>query len=169
MTDFETVEVWKNRLDLSDEDILTQQHLNRVATQPPAQESEIIYCACDCGGFWLRPLNYKGRNFRYIRGHAPKKGDSRLTPTPRREQGEIIKSIFKALPTEEGCVNTAATLAKKIGVGHETVLRNLGIIDLILSLQSGQWLERVGVRGVKDVTVVYRRKPRKRGEKREGS
>ncbi len=168
MTDFETVEVWKNRLDLSDEDILTQQHLNRVATQPPAQESEIIYCACGCGGFWLRPLNYKGRNFRYIRGHAPKKDSKKGDSPPRRDQREIIKSIFKALPTE-GCVNTAATLAKKIGVGRETVLRNLGIIDLILSLQSGHWLERVGVQGVKDVTVVYRRKPRKRGEKREGS
>ncbi len=35
------LEDWKDRLDLMDEDVLTQEHLNRVAAQPPAQESEM--------------------------------------------------------------------------------------------------------------------------------
>jgi len=54
MTDFETVESWKERLDLTDEEVLTPEYLNRISSQSPIQENEIIYCACGCGEFWLR-------------------------------------------------------------------------------------------------------------------
>lgn len=83
MTDFETVETWKERLDLTDEDILTPGHLQRVATQGPSQESEFIYCACGCGEFWLRPVGHVGRKQRYVRGHV-----YRRKPRKRGERKE---------------------------------------------------------------------------------
>lgn len=170
MTDFETVETWKDRLDLSDEDILTEGHLQRVATQGPAQESEIIYCACGCGEFWLRPVGHVGRKQRYIRGHAPRRTrrtkEEVIIPATNRDK-EIIQAIYDVLP-DKSC-NYAGTIANLVGIKKEECIRYLEIIDLILGLQSGHWLERTRVIGVKDVIAVYRRKPRKRGERKEGS
>ena len=164
MTDFETVETWKKRLGLTDQDILTEEHLNRVAAQGPAQESEIVYCACGCGEFWLRSLNYKGRKFRYSRGHTARAKKRRYDPRiiSHKSQKEIIQLIFEALPTGSS-VNTVTTIAKKTSINREVVLHNLKIIDLVLELQPGRWLESVKVEGMKNVSKVFRRKSR-RGE-----
>ena len=176
MMEFETVESWKERLDLTDEDVLTPGHLHRVATQGPAQESEIVYCACGCGEFWLRPVDHVGRKQRYVRGHGPRRTRKTkaevmiipaISPIINRDR-DIIQAIYNALPDDETC-QFAKTIALLVGISREDCIRYLEIIDLILSLQSGHWLEKTRVIGVKDVIAVYRRKPRKRGERKEGS
>ncbi|MCK4265684.1 MAG: hypothetical protein KAX31_00270 [Thermoplasmata archaeon] len=77
----------------------------------------------------------------------------------RRDQADIIRSIYEALPAKD--FDTVNNIAEKAGVDRETTLRNLEIMDLVLSLQSGRYLEIVKVG---DRVTAYRRKPR-RGEK----
>ena len=131
------LENWKERLDLTDEDILTQEHLSRVATQGPAQESEIIYCACGCGGFWLRPVGQKGRR-RFIRGHT-------LQKRKRRTRLEIVKMIFDALPVQTFA--TIEEISKKSGVDWGTCKRYLGVLEFELGINGPKygWLETVTV------------------------
>jgi len=82
---------WKEYQEASDEDILTPEYLNRVLSQPPVQKSEIVYCVCGCGGFWLRPVGHVGKKQRHIRGHAPK----RRPPLTREEMIARSDSLHK--------------------------------------------------------------------------
>lgn len=127
----ETLEVWKVRKNLSDEDILTQEYLERISDQPPTQGNEIIYCACGCGKFWLRPHNHEGKRRRFIRGHSP----------PRRTRREIVQAIHEALP-----VLTFATvdeISKKCKVSWPTCRKYLDELEFELGLQGISWLKTV--------------------------
>uniref|UniRef100_A0A6M3M9J4 Uncharacterized protein n=1 Tax=viral metagenome TaxID=1070528 RepID=A0A6M3M9J4_9ZZZZ len=155
----ETVETWKKRLDLMDEDILTPGHLQRVAAQHLTQESEIVYCACGCGEFWLRPIDHEGRKQRFIRGHGPQRRTRAKVIISANRDKEIIQAIYNMLPYKS--YNYAGTIADLVGISKENCIRYLEIIDLILNLQSEHWLEGMKVLGVKGVPMVYRRKPRR--------
>ena len=74
----------------------------------------------------------------------------------RRTQADIIRKVFDALPARR--FETVNNIAEKAGVDRETTLRNLEIIDLVLGLQSGRWLEIVEVG---DRVKAYRRRPRR--------
>ena len=67
----ETLQGWKEDQGLSDEQILTTKYLDRVSIQPPAPGNEIVYCACGCGKYWLRPLD-QDKKRRFVRGHSPR-------------------------------------------------------------------------------------------------
>ena len=76
----------------------------------------------------------------------------------RRTQAEIITAIYNALPAKR--FDTVNKVAEKAGVDRETCLRNLEIIDLVFSLQTGRWLEMVAVG---ESIKAYRRKPKRGG------
>lgn len=80
------------------------------------------------------------------------------SPKKRRDQAGIIRSIYEALPARD--YDTVNYIAEKAGIDRETCLRNLEIMDLVLGLQTGRYLEIVKVG---DRVKGYRRKPR-RGE-----
>jgi len=124
-----TLEDWKKRQSLSDEDILTPGHLQRVAAQPPAQESEIVYCACGCGEFWLRPVDHVDRKQRFIRGHGPQRRPRRIrVESPKRE--EVI-AVYRALRAREW--TPTEKMAERTGLSEERCEILLGIMHDILS------------------------------------
>jgi len=84
------------------------------------------------------------------------------SPKFRREQADIIQKIYDALPAKK--FDTVNNIAKKAGVDRETCLRNLEIMDLVLGLQPGRYLEIIKVG---DRVTAYRRKPKRK--EREGS
>ena len=75
----------------------------------------------------------------------------------RRDQADIMRSIYNALPSKD--FDTVNNIAEKAGVDRETTLRNLEIMDLVLSFQSGRYLEIVRVG---DRVTAYRRRRRKK-------
>ncbi len=144
-----TLKEWKNQEDLSDEDVLTLEHRDRVSAEGSALE--IIYCACGCGEWWSRQRDQEGRKQRFIRGHVP-----RRKPRKIQAQSEIIERIYNALSTE--MYETINHVAERVGIGRKVCLRNMEIIKLVLSLQPGRWLEVIEL-GEK---TGYRRKPRRK-------
>lgn len=123
-----SLEDWKCRLDLMDEDILTEGHLHRVATQPPAQESEIIYCACGCGEFWLRPIGQKERR-RFVRGHSPPRKTRKRIMQPAKKE-EII-AVYHALRVREWTVTEK--IAEKMNLSKDRCEMILRLIQDVLS------------------------------------
>ncbi len=124
------LESWKGRLDLTNEDVLTPGHLHRVATQGPAQESEIIYCACGCGEFWLRPIVHVDRKRRYVQGHAPRRRRKRKIRIPIPKKDEIV-AVYRALRAREWTVTEK--IAERTGFSKDRCEMLLGFIDIVLS------------------------------------
>ncbi len=55
---------WQKKKRLSDSDILTKEHLNRIKSEPV-----LVRCACGCGEWRVR-YDKNGIKRRYIKGHV---------------------------------------------------------------------------------------------------
>ena len=76
---------WQGKRGLSDSEVLTSEHLQRVKS-----ESELVQCACGCGG-WRPRYDKRGKARRYLRGHHP--------PRRPRTEEEISRSENKKMLT----------------------------------------------------------------------
>lgn len=68
---------WQKRKNLSDSDILTQEHLDRNDSASP-----LVQCACGCGE-WRPRFDKYGKERYYIRGHSGR--------AFRKKHGKLIR------------------------------------------------------------------------------